>query len=100
MVRFLMRALVALAVLAGPAKASDWPTKPVRIVVPYAPGGAADTLGRVFAEVHRDIYDRIRDLDKHAWEVVREAGLAARVDRAKLSTAVRAQSGVPVDVTR
>jgi tripartite-type tricarboxylate transporter receptor subunit TctC len=29
---------------------SDWPTKPVRIVVPYAAGGAADALGRVFAE--------------------------------------------------
>ncbi len=30
--------------------ASDWPAKPVRIVVPYAPGGSSDTLGRMIAQ--------------------------------------------------
>src|SRR5262249_12889142 len=30
--------------------ASDWPTKPVRVIVSYAAGGANDLLGRVFAE--------------------------------------------------
>ena len=32
------------------AIASDWPTKPVRVIVSYAAGGANDLLGRVFAE--------------------------------------------------
>ena len=45
----LVAVLAALA-LAGPARAQEWPSKPVRIVVPFAPGGSADVFGRFLAQ--------------------------------------------------
>jgi len=46
------RALIALAlvVLAQPARAQDYPARPVTLVAPYAAGGGADLLARLMAQ--------------------------------------------------
>ena len=45
-----LAALALAAVLAGSAVAQDYPTKTIRLIVPYPPGGGNDTLARIFGQ--------------------------------------------------
>ena len=38
------------ASLAGAAAAQEWPAKPIRIVVPYTPGGSSDIIARAISQ--------------------------------------------------
>ncbi len=40
-------ALAAACSLTGVCAAQDWPTRPVRVVVPFAPGGPVDIIARI-----------------------------------------------------
>jgi tripartite-type tricarboxylate transporter receptor subunit TctC len=46
----LAAAMLAAGAMALPAGAQTWPDKPVKLIVPYAPGGASDTIARPWGE--------------------------------------------------
>jgi tripartite-type tricarboxylate transporter receptor subunit TctC len=41
--------LLALAALCGPAGAQDYPTRAIRLIIPFPPGGSNDVVGRIIA---------------------------------------------------
>ena len=51
-------AVAVLSTLCASAAEIAYPTKPVRLIVPYAPGGAVDGVGRLIAQ---DIAPRLRE---------------------------------------
>lgn len=51
---------IAATVLAavGVARASNWPTRPITMIVPFAAGGPTDVVGRILAERLGDVLKR------------------------------------------
>jgi L,D-transpeptidase ErfK/SrfK len=73
------------------------PGTSVKII--YAPVKIAVRRDRVFAEVHRDIYKRIGNLEQYGIRLLRNKKIARRVDLEKYRRILERQDGVPVDVT-
>jgi tripartite-type tricarboxylate transporter receptor subunit TctC len=48
--KLLLSALLTVAALGLPARADDWPTRPVTIVVPFGAGGNTDMMARLAAQ--------------------------------------------------
>src|SRR5262249_12470667 len=49
-------ALSGAALLAGAvdATAQDWPQRPIRVIVPFGPGGGADIIGRIIGHAMQE----------------------------------------------
>src|ERR1700732_1032509 len=41
---------LAIALAAGATRAEDYPSHPIRLIVPYAAGGGADSVARIIAK--------------------------------------------------
>ena len=48
--------LFAAALLYGTldARAQDWPQRPIKVIVPFGPGGGADIIGRIIAQAMQE----------------------------------------------
>ncbi|WP_243544140.1 tripartite tricarboxylate transporter substrate binding protein [Pseudodesulfovibrio tunisiensis] len=53
----LMLALSLMSLSVAPAMAKDFPARNVKIIVPFAPGGAVDFTCRLIADVAKDYFD-------------------------------------------
>ena len=79
-----LRRLVLLAMTLFPAAAvlgQAWPTKPVRIIAPFAPGGSADTLGRLISL-------KLSDAFKQSFVIENRAGAGGTVGADLVAKAV------------
>ena len=50
MIRTMLAAVAALGLMAGPAAAQSYPSRPVTIIVPFAAGGPTDVVARIIGE--------------------------------------------------
>lgn len=55
----LLLTALTLALVAGPALAGSFPSKDIRIIVPFKPGGAVDTTSRIIAEYAKKHLDGV-----------------------------------------
>jgi L,D-transpeptidase ErfK/SrfK len=66
----------------------------------YIPVKAAvNDKGRVFLEVHRDFYRRIKNMQEEAKTQLEKTGVANKVDWQKVEKVLKERSGIPEDVT-
>jgi tripartite-type tricarboxylate transporter receptor subunit TctC len=75
-------AILLASLLPGVVSAQDYPTRQVRIVVPYAPGGGADVLTRIVAEEMGRIWKQTILIDNRPGA----SGILAIVDLKKSRT--------------
>jgi tripartite-type tricarboxylate transporter receptor subunit TctC len=54
-----MQIVLAVVLIAcGAARAQDWPTRPITLVIPYPAGGPTDAVGRLFAQQMSESFGR------------------------------------------
>lgn len=71
--------LIAGLAIGQGASAAEWPTKPIKVIVPYTPGGSTDTVSRVvFEKVSQSLGQPIIIENKPGANSTLGVGVAAR----------------------
>ena len=66
----------------------------------YEPVKIGYLKGRIFVEIHQDIYAKIPNLLQYAIKKFQDHNLTSRINWRKFLQAVEEQSGAPVDISR
>ncbi len=64
--RYLLTALATAAALGLPAHAQNWPDRPIKLIVPYAPGGSADIAARLVVDAWAKVLGGVMVVDNRA----------------------------------
>ncbi|MEJ0068730.1 MAG: tripartite tricarboxylate transporter substrate binding protein [Pseudomonadota bacterium] len=64
--RAMLLGLLALSAAADPGTAQTYPSKPIRMVVPFPPGGITDTLARITGQALGEALDQTVIMDNRA----------------------------------
>jgi len=70
-----------------------------RVEILYEPVKLGFLSGRIYVEVHKDIYNRIEDLVEYGYRRLEEKKIIQRVDLEKFRRALDRRDGLPVDIT-
>lgn len=73
--------------------------KGTAVKIIYEPIKISRRSGSVFIEVHKDVYGKIRNLQRYALTRLHEKKMLNLIDLDKLNKALRRQSGVPQDIS-
>jgi L,D-transpeptidase ErfK/SrfK len=71
---------------------------PVELI--YQPVKVGFKQGRIYMEVHPDIYRKIPDLTQHGLNKIKSLGLFEKVNQDFMLKALEEKSGIPIDITQ
>jgi tripartite-type tricarboxylate transporter receptor subunit TctC len=102
--------MVALAAVLAPAHAQDYPARPIRIVLPFSPGGGTDLLARLLSKRFYEVFGQTATVDNRpgaggnlgADIVAKSApdGYTLLMSTASLAVNVTLYSKLPYDLRR
>jgi len=73
--------------------------KGTKVQLVYQPVKVAFISGRIYIEVHRDVYSLIDNLAAHGYDIIVRRGFARLVDLEKLLDTIALGNGIPTDIT-